>query len=191
MMNYEQHIFGPLLFKTQVTEQDIKKVKNLCSKKNKDARDSLAGIIDNEYEINQKEYAKILSPYLQPFKTAFDSWYQTDISKIQCNSAWVNYMKSGESNPPHIHTNCQLSTVLYLQIPSGLKKENKEYRGKSAGPGSIVFTYGESRDYVVDEKSFLPVKGDFFVFPYNLKHYVSPFKSKGERISVSANFKIL
>ena len=100
-------------------------------------------------------------------------------------------MKSGESNPPHIHTNCQLSTVLYLQIPSGLKKENKEYKGKSAGPGSVVFTYGESRDYVVDEKSFLPVKGDFFVFPYNLKHYVSPFKSKGERISVSANFKIL
>lgn len=190
-MSYEQHMFGPLLFKTKVTEQDIKKVKNLCSKKNKDARHSLAGIIDNEYEINQKEYAKILSPYLQPFKTAFDSWYQTDISKIQCNSAWVNYMKSGESNPPHIHTNCQLSTVLYLQIPSGLKKENKEYRGKSAGPGSVVFTYGESRDYVVDEKSFLPVKGDFFVFPYNLKHYVSPFKSKGERISVSANFKIL
>jgi hypothetical protein len=60
-----------------------------------------------------------------------------------------------------------------------------------AGPGSVVFTYGDSRDYTVDEKSFLPVKGDFFVFPYNLKHYVSPFKSKGERISVSANFKIL
>ena len=191
MITCEQHMFGPLLCKTTLNNEDVNKVKKLCSKKNKDARDSLAGIIDNEYIIDEKKYAQILSPYFQPFKTAFDSWYNTNLSKLQCNSAWVNYMKSGESTPPHVHINCQLSTVLYLQIPSGLKKENKKYKGRSAGPGSVVFTYGDSRDYTVDEKSFLPVKGDFFVFPYNLKHYVSPFKSKGERISVSANFKIL
>jgi len=191
MINYQQYMFGPLLFRTQVTDQDIKKVKKLCSKNNKDYRYSLAGIIDHEYEINQKEYAKIVSPYLQTFKPVFDSWYNTNLSRLKCNAAWVNYMKSGEANPPHIHLNCQLSSVLYLQVPPGLKKENKSYIGKSNGPGSVSFTYGESRDYTIDEKSFLPVKGDFFVFPYNLKHYVCTFKSKGERISVSANFQIL
>jgi uncharacterized protein (TIGR02466 family) len=187
----EQHMFGPLLYKTQLSTQDLFKVKKLCSKKNKDARDTLAGIINDEYEIDEKKYAKIVEPYFQPFQKRFHSWYKMQLSNLKCNSAWVNYMKKDESNPPHHHVNCDLSSVLYLQIPYGLKKENNKYIGKSSGPGSIIFTYGENRDYAIDEKTFLPNKGDFFIFPYNLRHYVCPFKSKGERISVSANFKII
>jgi len=191
MITYEQHMFGPLLYKTQLSTQDLSKVKKLCSKKNKDARDTLAGIINDEYYINEKKYAKIVEPYFQPFQKRFHSWYKMQLSNLKCNSAWVNYMKKDESNPPHYHVNCDLSSVLYLQIPPGLKKENNKYIGKSSGPGSIIFTYGENRNYAIDEKTFLPNKGDFFIFPYNLRHYVCPFKSKGERISVSANFKII
>jgi|TARA_B100001094_G_scaffold73132_1_gene69421 uncharacterized protein (TIGR02466 family) len=191
MITYEQHMFGPLLYKTQLNTQDLSKVEKLCSKKNKDARDILAGVIKSEHVIDEKKYAKIVEPYFQPFQKRFHFWYNRQLLKLQCNSAWVNYMKKNESNPPHHHINCDLSSVLYLQIPSALKKENKKYIGKSSGPGSIIFSYGEYRDYNIDQQKFLPNKGDFFIFPYNLKHYVCPFTSNGERISVSANFKII
>ena len=40
----------------------------------------------------------------------------------------------------------------------------------------------------ITEHAHLPKPGDLFIFPFNLLHYVIPFKSNGERISVAANF---
>ena len=37
--------------------------------------------------------------------------------------------------------------------------------------------------------SFFPEEGDMFIFPAWLKHWVYPFKSDCERISVSGNVK--
>ena len=34
-------------------------------------------------------------------------------------------MKPGEYNPPHIHSNCDLSSVLFISIPEKLKKKIK------------------------------------------------------------------
>ena len=70
----------------------------------------------------------------------------------------------------------------------GLIKENKDYLGSSEGPGAIIFRYGEQRMHNITEHAHLPESGDLFIFPFNLMHYVIPFKSKGERISVAANF---
>ena len=191
-MNATVYPFGPLLYKTKVSKNDLIKVKNLCNKdKTKDARETLAGVLDHEYVIDEKKYAKIIEPYLQLFQKEWQQLYNSPLHKLKCISAWVNYMRKGESNPPHIHTNCDLSSVMYLQIPKKLKQEHEEYRGQSGGPGAIVYSYGESRDYTIHEYNFLPEKGQLYVFPYNLKHYVIPFKSKGERISVAANLKIL
>lgn len=183
--------FGPLLYKTNVSKKDLAKVKKLCSKTNKDARHTLAGVINHEYEIDEKKYAQILQPYLQLFQKEWHRLYNSPLQKLKCTSAWVNYMKKGEANPPHIHTNCDLSSVMYLQIPKKLKQENKNYKGTSAGPGGIVYSYGENRDFTVHEYYFFPEEAQLFVFPYNLRHYVIPFKSEGERISVAANLKIL
>jgi len=97
-------------------------------------------------------------------------------------------MVAGESNPPHTHSSCHFSSVLYLDTPPGLIKENKDYLGSSEGPGAIIFRYGEQRMHNITEHAHLPESGDLFIFPFNLMHYVVPFKSKGERISVAANF---
>jgi hypothetical protein len=50
--------------------------------------------------------------------------------------------------------------------------------------------YGEDRKYNLSEWSLLPEERDLYIFPFNLKHSVASFKSKGERISVAANFSI-
>ena len=101
-------------------------------------------------------------------------------------------MKAGESNPPHIHTNCNLSSVCFLKIPNELKKENSKYKGTvtNGGPGSICFMNGTFSPMAIDEVRWFPQEGDFFIFPYNVKHYVSPFISKCVRVSVAANYTI-
>lgn len=50
--------------------------------------------------------------------------------------------------------------------------------------------YGEDRENSITEVPIKPEEGDMYIFPANLKHVVRPFKSKGTRISLSANFKL-
>ena len=99
-------------------------------------------------------------------------------------------MKAGEYNPPHIH-GFDFSFVFYLQIPKGLEKEKEDFKGIGVGPGSISFYYGEWQRMMRSEHHFWPKVGDFYIWPAKLKHGVPPFKSPGERISVSGNFEIL
>ena len=99
-------------------------------------------------------------------------------------------MIAGEFNPPHVHENCDFSSVLFIQIPEKLKEENKKFVGQGGGPGSISFNYGESQPHSTSHRYFIPEEGDLFIFPATLTHFVAPFLSKGERISMSANFKL-
>ena len=104
--------------------------------------------------------------------------------------AWANFMKAGEFNPPHTHGNCDFSSVLFIKIPEALKEEHKKFRGNGGGPGAITFTYGETHPYAIAGKGFFPQEGDLYIFPATLTHFVSPFLSLEERISLSANFRL-
>ena len=104
---------------------------------------------------------------------------------------WINYMKAGDFNPPHIHNKGHFSMIIFLQIPETLKKENMKFEGNSQGPGAIEFIYGENRFLNLNAHHFFPQTGNFLMFPASLYHWVYPFKSKGERISISANLNII
>ena len=102
-------------------------------------------------------------------------------------------MKSGEFNPPHIHT-CDLSFVFFLDMPEQIKLERAQFEGTSSGPGDIVFVYGEynrptwTRNYNIH----YPTAGDLIIFPAMLQHHVHPFMAKGvERVSVSGNLNYI
>ena len=183
---------GPILFKTQISEEDIKKIKKLCSKNKKlDMRHNLAGIIDNEYQITDHEtIASILTPYFEDFKQGYRSWYAKDITKIELVSCWVNYMVAGECNPLHTHDECDFSSVLYLEIPKNLKKESISAINNGTKPGEITFHFHHSIPGFITEHNAFPEIGNFYIFPAMLPHSVNSFKSKGERISVACNFKI-
>lgn len=194
-MEYNFYYWGPLLFRIKINNEDLNKIKKLCKKdNNKDHRTKLAGILRHEYLINDKEYFKTISKYLDIFKQSFEHWYGKSYNEIKIVSAWVNFMKKNEYNPLHIHNNCSLSSVLYTQIPDKLKNENKKYigtAGQQGGPGSINFLYGNTDALILNYKTFFPEEGDFFIFPGNLLHSVVPFVSNIERISVAANFNII
>ena len=111
------------------------------------------------------------------------------IKPLATTSVWVNYMKAGDYNPTHIHTGCEFSSVLYTSIPKSLKREAKNHIANSSVPGSISFTafINHSPSHFGSVKYF-PEEGDFFIFPFDVNHEVFPFKSKGTRISIAANF---
>ena len=187
-ITYEFFNWGPLLYKTNVGEEDVKKILSLCKRdKDKDMREHLAGHLKEEYSLDPKDVMPILAPYFLSYQKAAHEHYNIAFKKVlNMKGVWVNFMKEGEYNPPHVHGGA-LSCVLYLQIPKDIKENNKTHISNSPQPGSITFKYGEFLRFNNNEHFFLPDVGDFCIFPAWLSHCVYPFKSKEERISLSAN----
>ena len=190
MKNYNFYYWGPLLFKIKIQQEDLKKCAALCSKKSSLVRDTLAGVIKHEHYVSPNPFVKIINLYLSAYGQAYRNWYGKPITKTTILMSWVNFMKAGEFNPPHTHPDCDLSSVLFIKIPEALKEEQKKFIGTGSGPGSLSFTYGEFQPHIISGRSFFPEEGDLFIFPATLTHFVTPFMSEGERISMSANFKL-
>ena len=188
--SYQLFNWGPMLCKIKINAADLKKYTELCSKKTSSANKNLAGLIKHQHEINLHEYGKLINPYIHIFYESFKQWCGVPPpAKIAIMKAWVNFMVAGEFNPPHIHTNCDFSSVLFIQVPKELKEERKKFIGTGGGPGALSFMHGGAQNFSINHINLFPEEGDFFIFPSTLTHFVSPFTSKGERISIGANFK--
>ena len=185
--------WGPCVVKVKILD-DFKKVLLEEAKKNEeDYASKLAGQIRKETGYSEESRGKIipyLSPYLGVYDVAFQRYqnkkYEFGKPEYALTALWCNYQRQYEFNPPHDHDG-KLSFVIYLSIPDPLKKENKEYKGRSCGPGGIQFLYGEGTRDCITYMSYFPEEGDMFIFPAWLKHWVSPFNTDCVRVSVSGN----
>ena len=197
---YHFFYWGPLLCKMKLQPKDLKKCAALCNKKSSFVNTTLAGAIQHEHSVDPSKYSKIIELYLESFRDSFKQWYgrpfftdhrvASKTHRLTMLTAWVNFMKAGEFNPPHVHSGCDFSSVLFIQIPQKLVEEHEKFSGTAAGPGGLTFKHGEFQPYSICEKSFFPQEGDLFLFPATLSHFVAPFRSQGERISMSANFRL-
>ena len=104
---------------------------------------------------------------------------------------WIVSQQPGEYNPMHIHTQCQISSVMYLKVPKMLPSR-KEHR--SDDDGSILFTNSSSRDidFSASSINLLPQVGDFYIFGAQQPHAVYPYRCEEkqedvERRSISFN----
>ncbi len=157
----------------------------------RDYRTRLAGHIREEYAYNDlNKYTPYIASMMRAYEQALREWRNTgkdeEYNKYFLKSMWVNYQKQNEFNPPHNHSD-KYSFVTYLSIPEELKEENKNCVSTSTGPGSIMFTYGDGPKEYITYQSYFPEERDIFIFPASLTHYVCPFKSNCERVSVSGN----
>ena len=189
-INYNFFHWGPFLYKTKLTDEEVDQIKSLCNKnKKKDYRKNLAGLIKHEYTIDTKKLFPIIYPYLDSYSKAYFNYSGKIMGKkIKLNSSWVNYMTKFESNPLHTHDE-DYSFVIYTNIPEELKKEYEDTISNSK-PGEINFIIDFAKQKSINLHTFFPDVGDFFIFPANLHHYVNHFKSDGERISVSGNLTV-
>ena len=189
--------FGPFVALYKVHKELIKGL--LKRGKPKDVgsgNKKLAGILEDQrnYDKENKEwFIKEFQPYVDEYVEGGCRWARTKYSEPQWTKSfsllglWINYMKERESNPEHVHTG-MLSWVIYLKTPD-LAEERKKYEGTSYGPGGILFKYGENSPtkWAEHTVAYDPEPGYMWMFPCMLRHEVIPFKTPGERISVSGN----
>ena len=191
-IDYTFFHWGPFLYKTKLTDEEIDQIKSLCKKdKKRDCRNTLAGLLKEEYTIDKNKLFPIIAPYLESYlKAAYEHYGFTHGKSITLESSWVNYMTKFESNPLHTHS-YDLSFVLFTEIPENLKKEIEQTVTSDGKPGVINFLHNLPKSkFEINEHRFIPEKNDFFIFPSTLHHYVNHFQSEGERVSVSGNLTI-
>jgi hypothetical protein len=192
-ISYRYYHWGPFLYHSKISPAECKmiiKEGKKCRNKSHDYRAKLAGHLLEEYKLkNPQAITQWFKKYLVTYVDGYNKWRgkgYKPMANLYVNIYWINYMKGNDFNPPHVHDG-DLSFVIYPKMPQEIIKENKRFKGTGQGPGGIQWFYGEGDGQYVDTVSMMPRTGDLFIFPATLKHWVLPFKSKVERVSVSGN----
>ena len=115
------------------------------------------------------------------FKHYLD-WNKVVYHRMNINSIWVNEMKANEYNPVHIHQGMfytGLSSVMIMKLPKEYGIEysspDKPINGRLQIIGAAAGQFAKT-DYSPNTKI-----GDFYIFPYDMRHCVYPFNSTKEK----------
>ena len=115
------------------------------------------------------------------FKHYLD-WNKVVYQNMKINSIWVNEMKANEYNPVHIHQGMLytgLSSVMIMKLPKEYGIEysspDKPINGRLQIIGAAAGQFAKT-DYSPNTKI-----GDFYIFPYDMRHCVYPFNSAKEK----------
>ena len=134
-------------------------------------------------KINQHNF--LPRDILQWFDSVFNhylAWNKIGENKRHINSIWVNEMKAHEYNPIHIHQGMLytgLSSVMVMKLPSDTGIEysapEKPMNGRLQIIGAANGQFAKT-DYSPNSKI-----GDFYVFPYDMRHCVYPYNGTKEK----------
>ena len=183
---------------TEISDQVI------ADKETKSHGEYLAGQIDTELlvEHNLLEQTGVMGFFLGAVRQfiitckcnmmpGFEQAIQKEEWLTQMLTMWSVSQQPNEYNPMHIHTECQISSVMYLKVPKMLPSR-KEHRPDD--DGSILFTNSASRDldFSIPNIAIPPQVGDFYIFGAQQQHAVYPYRcAEGqkdvERRSISFN----
>ena len=192
--------WGPFVMRTKMPDYIIKRLLKDGDKLRKEDsyNKKLAGHLKSQFlfkKETQNWFYREISPILNAYRDGHCEYHGLDKKvniDIEPKDLWINYMKPGDYNPPHIHGG-DYSFVFFLDVPKEIHEEKKNFKGTHSGPGSLAFMYGQVAKpmWASVEKVVHPKSGDFFMFPAMLYHTVSPFKSNVTRISISGNLNII
>ena len=109
-------------------------------------------------------------------------WNKIGENRRAINSIWVNEMRANEYNPVHIHQGklfTGLSSVMIMNLPTNMGVEysapDKPMNGRLQIIGAAAGQFAKT-DYSPNAKI-----GDFYVFPYDMRHCVYPYNSTKEK----------
>ncbi|WP_066657302.1 MULTISPECIES: TIGR02466 family protein [unclassified Sphingomonas] len=108
--------------------------------------------------------------------------------KLRLDSLWVNILKPGGTHSGHIHPHSVVSGTIYVDVPPGagaLKLEDPRLPMLMAAPPRRPDAPEELQTFVYAQ----PEPGSIFLWESWLRHEVTPHTGKGERISVSFNYR--
>jgi uncharacterized protein (TIGR02466 family) len=187
--------FGPVIGKTRISNNFIKKINNefdlKIKNKNSDYSSKLASQIRNEIKLNSNFIKKNLAKeIIIDAKKFLKNEKIKNIKEIRILNLWVVRQFKGEYNPVHYHEG-DLSGVGYLKLPKNMTT-NKEVKNKKIRTnGTIDFINGQKNFLSKSIYNVIPKIGDMYIFPNYLMHTAYPFNVEGERRSFSFNLKII
>ena len=192
--------FVPRILCVKLPDNIIERINHLGdtqqNKNNMNGR--LAGQIKDEPELTDEEMdsigiKKIFMDIGQQYvHTILSDKHHFDYNKddfyinMKFVSGWIVNQKENEYNPAHYHSNCSISSVLYLKVP---EFKPRGYTGKKNIDGCIEFINSTVDHSMLSAGCFLvePKVGQLLMFPSTLLHTVYPFQGSGERRSLAFN----
>jgi uncharacterized protein (TIGR02466 family) len=134
-----------------------------------------------------EELQRLLTRHIAAF--AEDCAMELGGRRPKLDSLWVNVLKPGGAHGGHIHPHSIISGTLYVAVPPGsgaLKLEDPRLPMLMAAPPRRADASEDQRTFVYAE----PEPGSLFLWESWLRHEVVPGNSKGERISISFNYRL-
>ena len=187
--------FGPVIGKTRISNNFIKKINNefdlKIKNKNSDYSSKLASQIRNEIKLNSNFIKKNLAKeIIIDAKKFLKNEKIKNIKEIRILNLWVVRQFKGEYNPVHYHEG-DLSGVGYLKLPKNMTTNKGVKNKKIRTNGTIDFINGQKNFLSKSIYNVIPKIGDMYIFPNYLMHTAYPFNIEGERRSFSFNLKIV
>ena len=195
-MRFEYVMLGQCVLKYQVPLETFVALNEIYETKKKDlpsANKQLAGKIPEEHSLffagpstkimhSHNYVSKDIMKWFYSIFEHYLKWNLTQDYIMDINSIWVNEMKAGDYNPVHIHQGklfTGLSSVMILKLPKDMGPElarpDQPANGRLQILGNVAGQFVHS-DYSPEMKI-----GDFYVFPYDMRHLVYPFTNKKEK----------
>ena len=192
-MNFESIFLGQSIIRYHVPLEVFVGLNELYETQKKHlphANKQLAGKIPDEVSLfyagptNKKMHAHsyVSEDILKWFYSIFDhylKWNKTQQYRMKIDSIWGNEMKAGDYNPVHIHRGkifTGLSSVMILKLPKDMGPEIA--RPDQPMNGQLQIMGAAGGQFVTSDYSPRMKIGDFYVFPYDMRHVVYPFTNK-------------
>ena len=195
-MKFDFVYLGQTVLKYSVPLEIFVTLNDLYEKRKKElpkANKQLVGKIQDEVSLHYSgqdsekmhQHNFLPNDILQWFDSIFNhylAWNKIGENKRHINSIWVNEMKAHEYNPIHIHQGklfTGLSSVMIMKLPSDTGIEysapDKPMNGRLQIIGAANGQFAKT-DYSPECKI-----GDFYVFPYDMRHCVYPYNGTKEK----------
>jgi len=195
-MKFDFVYLGQTVLKYEVPLEVFVGLNDIYEKRKKElpkANKQLVGKIEDEVSLffdgppNDKinPHNFLSTDILQWFDSTFEhylAWNKIGENRRHINSIWVNEMKAHEYNPIHIHQGkifTGLSSVMIMKLPTNTGIEysapDKPMNGRLQIIGAAAGQFAKT-DYSPNSKI-----GDFYVFPYDMRHCVYPFNGTKEK----------
>jgi hypothetical protein len=192
-MQFDSVFLGQSILKYQVPLEVFVGLNDLYETKKKNlpnANKQLAGKIPDELSLfyaglpskKMHQHNFVSEDILKWFYSVFDhylKWNKTQGYDMKINSIWINEMKAGDYNPVHIHQGSVftgLSSVMILKLPKDMGPELT--RPDQPMNGQLQIMGNCTGQFVTADYSPQMKIGDFYVFPYDIRHVVYPMTNK-------------
>lgn len=109
--------------------------------------------------------------------------------RLKLDSMWVNVLKPGGTHSGHIHPHSVVSGTVYVTVPKGagaLKLEDPRLPLMMAAPPRRPDAAENRQTFVYAE----PKPGTIFLWESWLRHEVVAGAGRGDRISISFNYRL-